>query len=112
MLKRLPVPEPYPPAAEFLTRMGRSTPVGAVADTVAVAVIVVGTVTVTLVKGTPLGPKSLAPTANPVPGTGTDVTCPSVTLAGEMAVTVGEATTAKQEAQEPVPPPRLLTDTV
>jgi hypothetical protein len=93
----------------LVTVIGRLDPVGAVLETVIVAVIVVPEpLTLTDEKVTPVGPVSLVSELKPVPVTVKVVVCPRATLGGEMEVIVGPATTVRQLAQVAVPPLPLV----
>ena len=96
MLRIAPVALPPPAAGALVTVIGKPAPVGAVAATFMVAVMVVELTTVTCLNVTPVGPSTVRPVANPDPVKVADVVVPTATLEGAIAVNVGAAITCRQ----------------
>jgi hypothetical protein len=107
-----PVAVPYPAVPLFLTVTARSVPVGAVAETVIVAVTVVELTTFTLENVTPEGPVSFAPVAKPDPVIVAGTTAPCATDDGVICVSVGAATTVRHDVQLAAPRSGLVSFTV
>src|SRR5712692_3846204 len=112
MLKQAQDPRPEPAAAGEIIVTTRFVPVGAVDDTVIMAVMVVLFTTTTLAKVTPDGPFTAEPVEKNWPVRVTLTFWPREALLGAMLLRIGPWVTVKQPAQVPTPASGLVTLTV